>query len=405
MDTPLPPARELALIDAELARLDARRLHLLARRDWLLRLLWQPGGVQPGPGAGAFGPAGAPFAPPASSGASTPSAPPESKPSAQNVLLVLGAVLLAVAALAFTLFSWGSLGIGGRSAVLGLVTAAALAAPAVLLRRGLRSTAEAVTAVALALTVLDAYALHAADLPGSDGPAYAAWAAAVLAALWAGYGAALRGLRSAPLAAVGAAQLPLPLAAAAAGADLTGTGWALLATAALDAVAAVAVVRRAVRVPAWVGSGVLGGSALAAGLAGSLAEPGAAGPALLLAAGALLGVAVAWREPRAVAASVAGVWRRCRRWGRWFRPGGRTCGGRWRCGWRRGSRWWPRYGWTRSRRRCGAGRPWRGRGWPPWARWRGCRWWRGCWRRGWRCRPRSGRGRPRARRGGGRGSR
>ncbi|MFF2198447.1 hypothetical protein ACFVXK_36625, partial [Streptomyces sp. NPDC058157] len=293
MDTPLPPAHELALIDAELARLDARRLQLLARRDWLLRLLWQSGGVRPAPGAGAFGPAGAP-------------GPEASKRGAQNVLLVLGAVLLAVAALAFTLVSWGSLGIGGRSAVLAAVTAAALAAPVALLRRRLRSTAEAVAAVALALTVLDAYALHAVGLPGSAGPAYAAWAAAVLAGLWAGYGAVLRGLRSAPLAAVGAAQLPLPLAAAAAGADLTGAGWALLATAALDAVLAVAVARRAVRVPAWVGSGVLGGAALAAGLAGSLVEPGAAGPALLLAAGALLGVAVARREPRAAAAAVAG---------------------------------------------------------------------------------------------------
>lgn len=37
---------------------------------------------------------------------------------AQNVLLTLGAVLLSVAALAFTLVSWGSLGIAGRAAVL-----------------------------------------------------------------------------------------------------------------------------------------------------------------------------------------------------------------------------------------------------------------------------------------------
>ncbi|MEW1637981.1 hypothetical protein AB0469_28430 [Streptomyces sp. NPDC093801] len=302
MDTPLPPARELALIDAELARLDARRLHLLARRDWLLRLLWQSGpmpagtaaGAQArGTAAGAFGPPAAPFA-------------ASAKPGAQNVLLVLGAVLLAVAALAFTLVSWGSLGIGGRGAVLAVVTAAALAAPVALLRRGLRSTAEAVTGVALALTVLDAYALRAVALPDGDGAAYAAWAAAALAGLWAGHAAVVRGLRTAPLAAVGAAQLPLPLAAAAAGADLTGAGWALLATAALDAVLAVAVARRAVRVAAWVCAGVLGGSALAAGLAGSLVEPGAAGPALLLAAGALLGVAVAWREPRASAAAVVG---------------------------------------------------------------------------------------------------
>ncbi|MFB0628991.1 hypothetical protein ACEPPI_16760, partial [Streptomyces sp. AB3(2024)] len=160
MDTPLPPAEELALIDHELARLDARRLYLLTRREWLVRLLWQQA------------PAAAPPFPPVVHGA-----PPPAGPSAQNVLLTLGAVLLAVAALAFTLVSWGSLGIGGRCAVLALLTAAALAAPAALLRRGLRSTAESVAGVALPLTVLDAYALHAAGLAGTDGGAYAAGAA------------------------------------------------------------------------------------------------------------------------------------------------------------------------------------------------------------------------------------
>lgn len=289
MDTPLPPAHELALIDGELAQLEARRGYLLARRDWLLRLL----AAQPAPSP-QFGPVAGPVS------------APVSKPSAQNVLLTLGAVLLAVAALAFTLVSWGSLGIGGRSAVLALLTAAALAAPAALLRRGLRSTAEAVAGVGLLLTVLDAYAVHAVGLSGADPVAYAAGASAVLAGVWAGYGAALGRLRLPVLAAVGAAQLPLPLAAAAAGAGPLGAGAALLATAALDAALASAVVRRAVRVPAWVCSGVLGGTALAVGLARSLAEPGAAGPALLLAAGGLLGVAVARREPRASAAALVG---------------------------------------------------------------------------------------------------
>ncbi|GLX19192.1 SCO7613 C-terminal domain-containing membrane protein [Streptomyces lavendulae] len=293
MDSPLPPAHELALIDGELARLEARRGYLLARRDWLLRLL----AAQPVP-SGQFGPA-APFGPPVPVAAAA-------KPSAQNVLLTLGAALLAVAALAFTLLSWGSLGIGGRSAVLAVLTAAALAAPAALLRHGLRSTAEAVAGVGLLLTVLDAYAVRAVGLSGADGVAYAAWASAVLAGGWAGYGAALGRLRLPVLAAVGAAQLPLPLAAAAAGAGPLGAGAALLATAALDAALAVAVARRAVRVPAWVCSGVLGGAALAVGLARSLAEPGAAGPALLLAAGGLLGVAVARREPRASAAALVG---------------------------------------------------------------------------------------------------
>ncbi|MEV0989267.1 hypothetical protein AB0J17_19855, partial [Streptomyces sp. NPDC049949] len=166
--TPLPPGHELALIDRELAQLDARRTYLLARRDWLLRLP-----VPNGWAAHAAVPAGRPDE--------------ASGPGAQNVLLTLGAVLLAVAALAFTLVSWGSLGIAGRGGVLAVVTAAALGAPALLLRRGLRSTAESVAAVGLLLTVLDAYAVYAVAAPGTDGTAFAAGAAAVLAALWAGY--------------------------------------------------------------------------------------------------------------------------------------------------------------------------------------------------------------------------
>ncbi|MEV4191484.1 hypothetical protein AB0J65_08750, partial [Streptomyces toxytricini] len=217
MDTPLPPAQELALIDRELAQLDARRGYLLARREWLLRSAAPAGWTAPaGWGAGAAAARGAGRGPEASA------------PSAQNVLLTLGAVLMAVAALAFTLVSWGSLGIGGRAAVLAAVTAGALAAPALLVRRGLRSTAESVAAVGLLLTVLDAYALYAVALTGADGAAYAAWAAAALAALWAAYGAVLPRLAVPAPAAVLAVQLPLPLAALAADAGPVGFGWALL---------------------------------------------------------------------------------------------------------------------------------------------------------------------------------
>ncbi|MFJ9763671.1 SCO7613 C-terminal domain-containing membrane protein [Streptomyces erythrochromogenes] len=297
MNSPLPPAEELALIDRELAQLDARRLYLLARRDWLLRLLQQPGTA-----VARWGPASS-GSPAWSAGPSGP-AKEASAPSAQNVLLTLGAVLLAVAALAFTLVSWGSMGIAGRSAVLAVVTAAALAAPAVLVRRGLRSTAESVAAVGLLLTVLDAYALYAVGMPDADGTGYAAGAAAVLAAAWAGYGSALRTLRLPLPAAVLAAQLPLPLAAIAADAGATGLGWALLVTAALDALLALRV--RAAAVPA----AVLGSAALLVGAAQSWSA-GSAGqalaPAALLLAGAALGVAAAWREPRAWAAALVGA--------------------------------------------------------------------------------------------------
>ncbi|QIJ61647.1 hypothetical protein [Streptomyces sp. JB150] len=282
-----PPAEELRLVDAELNRLDARRAQLLARRGWLLSQL-QP--VRPVPAA-------------------APPRPEASAPRVQNVLLLLGGVLLALAAAAFTLVSWGHLGIAGRAAVLGAVTAAALAAPVPLLRRGLRSTAESVAGVGLALTVLDAYALHAAALTAADPTGYAAAAAAALAALWAAYGVLLARLTGRPLvlprpAALCAAQLPLPLAAVAAGADAFGTVAALLLTAAADAAVALRTAGGPVRLVAAVGAYVLGGwGALAAGaLAWTAPGPAAAArAAVLLLTAAALALAGA-RAPRPEAA-------------------------------------------------------------------------------------------------------
>ncbi|MZE52030.1 hypothetical protein GTY86_12120, partial [Streptomyces sp. SID5770] len=198
MDNSLPPADELVLVDRELAQLEVRRNQLLTRRAWLVQVLYQP--VRP------VGPSwpSAPVAPVAPVADSTPR-------SAQNVLLTLGGTLLTIAAVAFTLVSWGSMGIGGRAAVLCAVTGAALAAPVALLRRGLGSTAESVAVLGLVLTVLDAYALHRVALTGTDGLGYAAVASAVLAGAWAAYGTALSRLRVPLPAAVVAAQLPLPL--------------------------------------------------------------------------------------------------------------------------------------------------------------------------------------------------
>ncbi|MFF5446749.1 SCO7613 C-terminal domain-containing membrane protein [Streptomyces sp. NPDC012888] len=307
MENALPPAEELALVDRELARLDAHRAHLLRRRAWLLEVLRAAGAAQ--------GPAPVPGAAPVRGSVPGRGPGPEaSGPGAQNVLLVLGAVLLAVAALAFTLVSWGSMGIGGRAAVLGAVTAGALAAPAVLLRRGLRSTADAVAGVGFTLTVLDAYAVYAVGTPGVDGTAYAAGAAAVLAAVWAGYGQALRGLRLPLPVAVVAAQLPLPLAALASSAGALGVGWALLVTAALDGALAVWVrPRKVVRWCAGVSGAVLGAAVLLLGL---VLSAGAGGGSAAVPSGALLAavaagcVAVAWRAagsvPAAGAAAAAG---------------------------------------------------------------------------------------------------
>ncbi|TDF43532.1 hypothetical protein E2C00_26070 [Streptomyces sp. WAC05374] len=291
MDNALSPADELVVLDRELAQLDARRSHLLARRAWLLSVLY------------------APVAPVAPSRRVAETAPR----GAQNVLLTLGGVLLAVAAVAFTLVSWGRMGIGGRAAVLAVVTAGALAAPVFLLRRALVSTAEAVASLGLLLMVLDAYAVHRVALPEVDAVGYAAVASAVLAALWAAYGAGFGGLRLPLPAAVVAGQLPLPLGALAADLGTLPVCWALLVTAAADVVVALrAGLATRVRVVARVAAGATGGSAVL--VAGWLsAVRGGAEPAGLLLVAAGLALYGAWRAPAAAAwaavawAAVAGL--------------------------------------------------------------------------------------------------
>ncbi|MFJ5998406.1 SCO7613 C-terminal domain-containing membrane protein [Streptomyces sp. NPDC092370] len=283
-----PPAEELRLLDAELWQLDARRAQLLTRRAWLVAALHQT--QQPRAQASARPPV------------AVPPRPETAAPSVQNALLVLGGVLLTLAAAVFTLVSWGHMGIAGRALVLGAVTLATLAAPVALLKRGLRSTAESVAGLGLALTVLDAYALHAAALSGTDGTGYAATASAVLAAVWAAYGLlpATAALRLPLPCALAAAQLPLLLGALTAGASAYVITAALLVTAGLDAVAVVRLPAGAVRITAAVGAYGMGGwGVLGAGwLSLTAGGPGAASRAgaLLLLAGAIA-LAAAWRGP------------------------------------------------------------------------------------------------------------
>ncbi|MFJ3743654.1 SCO7613 C-terminal domain-containing membrane protein [Streptomyces albidoflavus] len=323
--TPLPssPAEELALLERELIWLDTRRVQLLRRRSWLKAALraqsaggWQPPhGGQPPQGA----PGGWAHAPAAHPAPAVPTGSATGGPGAQHVLLILGGLLLAVAAIAFTLFSWGELGIAGRSVVLAGVTAGALGAPVLLLRRGLGATAESVGAVALLLTVLDAYALHAAVLPEADGAGYAAFASGVLAAGWAAYGVGVGRLRLPLPAAVVAGQFPLVLGAWAAGGSALVIGWALLVTAAGSVVVAARVPGLAVRATAWSGAGVTWAGGLLIGLGESVSASGpldAAAPGVLLLGAAAVALAAAWRAPQEMAvtggvvaglAAVAGV--------------------------------------------------------------------------------------------------
>ncbi|MFF9686638.1 SCO7613 C-terminal domain-containing membrane protein [Streptomyces sp. NPDC014623] len=292
-----PPAEELVLLDRELARLDARRLQLLNRRAWLLGVLRAPAAPPPPPA-------------PATRPASPPHAPSVPAHGTQNVLLVLGGLLLTVAAIAFTLFSWGEMGVAGRSAVLAAVTACALVVPALLLGRALPATAEAVAALALVLTVLDAVALHTVVAPEPDGLVFWAVASTVLVAVWALYGLLLGRLRTPLPAAVVAGQLPLVFTAWAAGASATGFGWALLVTAAADVTVALWGRGAAVRATACAGALLTGLISLALGLGLSVSAGGvlgALGPSALLLAGAVVAGAGAWRAPKAMAVAGGAV--------------------------------------------------------------------------------------------------
>ncbi|MFB7916962.1 SCO7613 C-terminal domain-containing membrane protein [Streptomyces sp. NPDC056061] len=304
-----PPAEELALLDHELARLETRRTQLLARRAWLVSVLSQPVARPAAP----FGPP-QPVRPPVAFAAPPvpPHAPGETR-NAQNVLLALGGLLLAIAAIAFTLVSWGEMGIGGRSAVLTAVTVAALAAPAPLLRRGLPATAESLAALASVLLVLDAYAFHRVVMPQADGAGFAAVASAALAVLWTGYGLLMARLRLPLPLAVVSAQLPLPLCAWWAGAGASAFGWALLITAAVDGAIALRGRGVAVRVTACVGCWVVGPVGLLVGLVQSVSADTAwtaVAPGVLLLAGAAVAVAGAWRAPSgfAVAGGLVAGW-------------------------------------------------------------------------------------------------
>ncbi|MFD7757134.1 hypothetical protein ACFV5F_34095, partial [Streptomyces sp. NPDC059757] len=287
-----PPAEELALLDRELARLDARRMQLLTRRAWLLSVL-QPPATPPVAPPGRQSPAA--FTP------SSPSAAPVPPRSAQNVLLTLGGLLLTIAAIAFTLVSWGQMGIGGRSAVLALVTVATLAAPAVLLRRGLSSTAESLGALALVLMVLDAYALHRVAAPDTGDLGFASAASAVLAVLWAAYGLALGKLRLPLPMAVVSVQFTLVLWTWAVGAQASVFAGALLLTAALDSAIALRGKGVAVRATAAVGGCLSGvaGLLVALALSVSAGTPVAAvTPGALLLAGAAVALFGVWRAPK-----------------------------------------------------------------------------------------------------------
>jgi hypothetical protein len=173
----------------------------------------ESGAARAAPGAGPAGPATpGPATSPARS--SEPVAGRTSRGasrySVQDILLGLGALLLAVAAVIFLVVSWGSLGVGGRSLVMAGATALTVAGAALAHRRSLGSSAEALAALAVGLALLDAFGVRRTGLGGIDAAAgtfYWAGATGVVAAVCAA-GAVLLPLRSLRLSATILGQVP-----------------------------------------------------------------------------------------------------------------------------------------------------------------------------------------------------
>ncbi|MET7392249.1 hypothetical protein ABZS66_01950 [Dactylosporangium sp. NPDC005572] len=145
----------------------------------------------------------------------------------QNLLFILGGLLLGSAAVVFAAVAWANFGVVGRAAILAVVTLVTLAVPVVALRRGLRGTAETFAALGLLLVVLDGYAAWYVNLAGladvTRPSTFAGLVGLVTAAIGGGYAAATK-LHAPRIAAVVALQPVLPLLAS--GRGFGPAGWA-----------------------------------------------------------------------------------------------------------------------------------------------------------------------------------
>ncbi len=228
----------------------------------------------------------------------------------QNLLLALGVGLLGVAAVIFLAVSWGSLGVGGRSAVMAGVTALAAVGALRTHRAGLTSTAEWLSLLTAGLAVLDCFGARSSDLAGLggvDGALYWAGALMVVAVLT-GLFALVLPTRALSLTAAALGQLPVPLLAAhlAPGVDRPLAVDALLLTG--QAVAALALAAawpsgsrtHDARVLVAAGGGLALLVAAASAGAAAYAEDGSLviGTALLLLLAAVLAAAAGWVAAR-----------------------------------------------------------------------------------------------------------
>ncbi|GIJ57205.1 SCO7613 C-terminal domain-containing membrane protein [Virgisporangium aurantiacum] len=167
---------------------------------------------------------------------------PEVSPrTVQNLLFILGGLLLGSAAIVFTAVAWASFGVGGRAAILATVTVLTMLVPPLVLRRRLTATAETFAALGLLLVVLDGYAAHRVNLAGLadavDPTTYAGLVAAGTVVVAAGY-AAVTGLAGPRFAALLVAQPVVPLLVATHRPGLAAWAVVFAVLAALDIMAA-----------------------------------------------------------------------------------------------------------------------------------------------------------------------
>ena len=287
-------------VGIDLWQLSQQVAALLGRRDGLLRQLRDAARATPVPA-----PAPVVAAPPAR----MPRARSRRPVRVQSLLVGLGALLLAVAAVVFLAFSWERMSLGARAAVIAAGTLAVLAV-AGRLRPRLADTAEAVGALGVVLVLADAWAVRRLGVLGADRPlalVYAAGAAAACGALLAGW-AALTRVRAGSVAAC----VLLPAAVALAGIGPVAHGLTDGRIAVLALLAATAVTPARWWLPAawsaerWVLRAVAAGSLLAA-LAGcvpvGIDRPGSVAGLMLLAAGV-----TALQAPAGRAEPVERVW-------------------------------------------------------------------------------------------------
>jgi hypothetical protein len=229
-----------------------------------------------------------------------------------GLLVGLGALLLAVAAVGFLVFSWRVLPLGGRSAVIAVATLGVLAT-ATWLRARLPETAEAVGGLGVVLVLGDCWAIRRTGLFDADHPdglLYGAAAAAVAAVLLAGWGR-FSGVRAGSLTAAVLAPLSVVLAVSRADGRF---GGVLAVQAGLVLAAGLTLGRPLLparwRAERWILRAVAAGALAAAGAAAGAGAPGSGRAAGVLAVAAVVAAAGAFadRDDRLAALTLRRGW-------------------------------------------------------------------------------------------------